>query len=177
MNIGSASWNCVDGPVVRTESGDGPLEAHVHRSLLALTFAACSNTVPISPTSSIPVTSPSQTVERAPRSTTPTVASSPTVVCRLAADACTEAIGLVRESDPLDVARAQAIVVADVCPPTVACDRLYPFDSLVVLVPIARPREITIAFEVTGINRPERVVRFAQALPAHIAALVANVGG
>jgi hypothetical protein len=146
-------------------------------ALLTLTLAACSNTPPIGPAPSVPVTSPTQTPVVAPASASPTVAPSPAITCRLSADACAKAIGLVRQSHPLDVAQAHAIVVADVCPPSVVCDRLYPFDSLVVLVPLAQARAAAIAFEVTGINGPERVEPFSQALPAHIAALVATAGG
>jgi hypothetical protein len=143
-------------------------------ALLTLSLAACANTPPISPAPSVPVTSPTQTAVGAPTSAAPTVAPSPAITCRLSADACVKAIGLVRPSDPLDVAQAHAIVVADVCPPSVACDRRYPFDSLVVLVPPAKARAAAIAFEVTGTDGPERVEAFSQALPAHIAALVAT---
>jgi hypothetical protein len=146
-------------------------------ALFALTLAACSNTPPFSPALSVPVTSPTQTAFVAPASASPTVAPSPAITCRLSADACVKAIGLVRQSHPQDVAQAHAIVVADVCPPTAACDRLYPFDSLVVLVPLAQARATVIAFEVTGINGPERVEPFSRALPAHVAALVATAGG
>jgi hypothetical protein len=145
-------------------------------ALLTLTFAACSNTPSISPAPSFPVASPTQTAVVAPASAGPTLAPSPAIMCRLSADVCVKAIGLVRQSHPLDVAQAHAIVVADVCPPSVACDRLYPFDSLVVLVPLAQGRATAIAFEVTGTNGPERVGPFSQALPAHIAALVATAG-
>jgi hypothetical protein len=131
-----------------------------------MSLAACANTIPISPAPSPPLASP----------TPPAVAASPAITCRLSADDCANAIGLVRQLDPLDVVSAHAIVVADVCPPSMACDRLYPFDSLVVLVPLAQTRATAIAFKVTGTNGPERVAAFSQALPAHIAALVAAAG-
>jgi hypothetical protein len=146
-------------------------------ALLILILAACSTAPPISPGPSVAVTAPTQTAVVATASGSPTVASSPAITCRLSADACAKAIALVRQSHPLDVAQARAIVVADVCPPSVACDRLYPFDSLVVLVPPAQAGATAIAFEVTGINGPERVEPFSQALPEHIAALVAAAGG
>ena len=145
-------------------------------ALLAMSLAACANTLPISPAPSTPVASPTPTAVVVPPSATPTVTPSPAITCRLSADDCAKAIGLVRQLDPLDVVRAHAIVVADVCPPSMACDRFYPFDSLVVLVPLAQARATAIAFEVTGTNGPERVAAFSQALPAHIAALVAAAG-
>jgi len=105
-------------------------------ALLALILAACSNTPPISPGPSVAVTSPTSTAVVAGASASPTVAPPPAITCRLSADTCAKAIGLVRQSHAEDVAQAHAIVVADVCPPSVLCDRLYPFDSLVVLVPL-----------------------------------------
>ena len=143
-------------------------------ALLAMSLAACANTLPISPAPSTPVASPTPTAVVVPPSATPTVAPSPAITCRLSAEACAKAISLVRQIDPLDVAQAHAIVVADVCPPSVACDRLHPFDSLVVLVPLAQARATAVAFEVTGTDGPERVAAFSRALPAHIAALVAT---
>jgi hypothetical protein len=145
-------------------------------ALLTLTLAGCSNPLPISPAPSVAVASPTPALVASP-SAAPTEASSPAIMCRLSADACAKAIGLVRQSDPLDDAQARAIVVADVCPPSVACDRLYPFDSLVVLVPLDKARATAIVFEVTGTDGPERVAAFSRALPAHIAALVATASG
>jgi hypothetical protein len=63
-------------------------------------------------------------------------------------------------------------VVADVCPPTTLCDRLYPFDSIVVLVPSASASWAQVAFQVVGRDGPERVEPWSGALPQHIAALL-----
>jgi hypothetical protein len=90
----------------------------------------------------------------------------------ITAESCQKAIGLVRDTHPLEVAEAIAIAVADVCPPTVVCDRLYPFDSIVVLVPPARASWAQVGFQVVGIDGPERVEPWSGALPQHIAALL-----
>lgn len=111
--------------------------------------------------------------------TTPTLvpagAAEPTVIwCRLTIQSCTTAIDLVREGHPGEVAAAWAIVVADVCPPTVVCDRLYPFMSAVVLVPPPGGSVDPRPFLVVGKDyRPERVDENGIGpIPEHIAAMI-----
>jgi len=101
----------------------------------------------------------------------------PTVVCgRLDAQPCEAAIDLVREAHPRDVAAAWAIVVDDVCPPTMLCDRLYPFDSVVVLVPSPGLSADPLAFEVVGLDdKPERAEAWTGSLPPHIVALIQSL--
>jgi hypothetical protein len=53
------------------------------------------------------------------------------------------------------------------------CDRKYPFDSLVVLVPPPGGSVKPQAFEVVGLGEvPERVQPWPDAIPAHIEALI-----
>ena len=107
----------------------------------------------------------------------PTVAPAPIVVCgRIAAEPCDKAIGLVREGHPREVAAAWAIVVDDVCAPTVICDRLYPFMSAVVLVPTPGSSTEPQPFLVVGKDYwPERVEAWTGTLPKHIVALIQGV--
>lgn len=85
-------------------------------------------------------------------------------------ESCRQAIGLVGDTHPREVAEAMAIVVADVCAPDVLCDRRYPFDSIVVLVPPAGASWAQLAVKVVGIDGPERVEPRTGALPQHVEA-------
>jgi hypothetical protein len=142
--------------------------------VLAMGFlAACANTPPVPPSATANPSAPTSSPRAAERSISATAAPSPTVICAgITAESCQKAIGLVRNTHPLEIAGALAIVVADVCPPTVACDRLYPFDSIVVLVPRAGASWARAAFRVVGTGDPERVEAWSGALPQHIAALL-----
>lgn len=142
--------------------------------VLAIGFlAACANTPPTPPSATAPSSAPTSSPRAAEPSRPATAAASPAVNCAgITAESCQKAIGLVRDMYPLEVAEALAIVVADVCPPTVACDRLYPFDSIVVLVPPASASWAQVAFQVVGKGGPERVESWSGALPHHIAALL-----
>jgi hypothetical protein len=99
----------------------------------------------------------------------PTPAPSPAVVCQIVAADCEKAIELVRKQAPADVSAADTIVVADICPPDVVCDRLWAFDSIVAFV---RAGTLIAAYEVTGVRGPEVASRVVAPLPAHIEALV-----
>jgi hypothetical protein len=140
--------------------------------------AACANTPPVPPSAAAPTIAPTSSARAAepsaPAKVEPaTVAPSPSVNCgRIGAESCQKAIGLVRDTQPLEVAAALAIVVDDVCPPPVICDRLYPFDSIVVLVPPATASWAQVAFEVVGLDGPERVEPWSAALPQHVVALL-----
>ena len=107
----------------------------------------------------------------------PPVATVPVIVCgRLGSDPCHAAIELVRQADPTRVEAAAAIVVDDVCAPTIICDRLYPFDALVVLVASSGTSAESHAYQVVGLDyEPERVEGWEGPIPAHIAALVQGV--
>jgi hypothetical protein len=125
------------------------------------------------PTSSEP-TSPTSGLES---QSAPPVATVPVIVCgRLDPDPCHAAIELVRQADPKRVEAATAIVVDDVCAPTVLCDRLYPFDALVVLVASSGGPTESHVYQVVGLDyQPERVEAWAGPVPAHITALVQGV--
>jgi hypothetical protein len=109
--------------------------------------------------------------------------SQPTTVCgRLTPSSCAAVIQLVRSLHPSSVLMTGAIVVDDTCPPPrrsagtmviTMCDRKYPFDSLVVLVPPPGGSVKPQAFEVVGLGEvPERVQPWPDAIPAHIEALI-----
>ena len=142
--------------------------------VLAIEFlAACANTTPLPPSGTATPSAPTSSPRAAEPSVPSTAAASPTVTCTgITAESCQKAIGLVRDTYPLEVAEALAILVVDVCPPTVACDRLYPFDSIVVLVPRAGASWAQVALRVVGQGDPERVEAWSGALPQHIAALL-----
>jgi hypothetical protein len=93
------------------------------------------------------------------------------VTCADTPESCQKAIGLVGGTHPVEVAEALAIVVADVCPPTAVCDRLYPFDSIVVLVPRVGASWAQVAFRVVGKDGPERIESWSGAIPQHAALL------
>lgn len=141
---------------------------------LAVGFlAACADTPPVPPSATAPSSAPTSSPRAAEPSTPATAAGSPAVTCTgITPESCQKAIGLVRDIQPLEVAEALVILVADVCPPTVACDRLYPFDSIVVLVPPASASWAQVAFQVVGKIGPERVESWSGALPQHVAALL-----
>jgi hypothetical protein len=107
----------------------------------------------------------------------PPVATVPVIVCgRLDPDPCHAAIELVRQAEPERVEAAAAIVVDDLCAPTVLCDRLYPFDVLVLLVSSSGVLAESHAYQVVGLDyQPERVEAWEGPIPAHIAALVQGV--
>lgn len=135
-------------------------------------LAACVNATPV-PSATTPSSAPTPTPRAAEPSKPATAVASPAVHCAgVTAESCQKAIGLVRDAHPREVAEAFAIVVADVCPPTVVCDRLYPFDSIVVLVPPASSPWAQVALEVVGKDGPERVDSWSGAVPQHVAALL-----
>jgi hypothetical protein len=61
-----------------------------------------------------------------------------------------KAVALARVGQGAEVAGATRIVVDDTCPPTVVCDRLYPFDSIVVFVTAGADTTGWYAFSVVG---------------------------
>jgi hypothetical protein len=106
-----------------------------------------------------------------PRSTSPAPPAriSASVVCKIRAADCARAVQLVGATAPADVAAADAIVVADSCPPDSMCDRMWAFDSIVAL---ARGGRLVGAYEVTGASGPEVVRGAVAVLPRHIDELV-----
>lgn len=115
-----------------------------------------------------------------PTSTSPVVigatsptAAAPAVTCgRIPADSCDRAIDLVRDGHQSEVVHASAIVVDDVCPPTVICDRLYPFDSIVVIVAAEGVLGDPLTLRVFGTDGPESVRAWQGGLPRHVVLLL-----
>ena len=108
-------------------------------------IAGC--TTPPRPTAANATTTPTNSPSRAPQTTlTPSPEPSPAVVCEIVQAECEKAIELVRAQAQIDLDAADAIVVADICPPEVVCDRLWAFDSIVAFV---RAGSLIAAYKVT----------------------------
>jgi hypothetical protein len=120
------------------------------------------------------LSSGSPTVVQTDPSATDGPTSAPIVTCSgVSAEGCTAAVALVRQTYPDEFARTFRVVVADSCPPTMVCDRAFPFDAYVVL--IAPDGAQVRAVQVVGRNGPERIFGPAPSpLPPHVEALVAT---
>jgi hypothetical protein len=99
----------------------------------------------------------------------------PIIVCgRIDREDCEASIAIVRGQHEAPVESARAIVVDDSCPPTMACDRAYPFAVLVVLMPV-NANEAIQAFQVVGTDGPEEIVGSSPFIPQHIQDLISTV--
>ena len=90
---------------------------------------------------------------------------------RISSAACAQAIVLARAGHEAEVAGATRIVVDDTCAPSpVICDRLYPFDSVVVFVTAGADSTGWYAFHVVGLeyNAPTKAEPWLGDLPAHV---------
>jgi hypothetical protein len=146
-------------------------------ALVATVLAAsCGSTnPPPSPSRSLPVLvtpAPTATASNA----TPAPSEHLTVVeCgRLGVNVCSEAIGVARKALPAEWGIPFGIAADDACPPRAACDRLHPFQAIVVFIPAASASSKPQAFDVFGTTGPERADRWTEALPEHIVALVSK---
>jgi hypothetical protein len=110
---------------------------------------------------SVPASAPSASLSASPPSASlapPTQSNAPSarpslgiVECgQISAAACAKAVALARAGHEAEVAGATRIVVDDTCPPTVVCDRIYPFDSIVVFVTAGADTTGWYAFSVVG---------------------------
>ena len=103
---------------------------------------------------------------------------------RIGQEACLESIAIVRAGYPAAVDSARAIVVDDTCPRSppgdadvsygLICDRVYPFDALVVLVPADASEQLS-WFSVVGSDGPEEILALYSSIPDHILDLIAAV--
>jgi hypothetical protein len=89
---------------------------------------------------------------------------------RITSAACAQAIALARAGHEAEVAGATHIVVDDTCPSTAVCDRLYPFDSVVVFVTAGADTTGWYTFHVYGLepNAPTKAEPWLGAVPAHV---------
>lgn len=98
---------------------------------------------------------------------------------RISPEACATAIDLVRAGHQADVVGATRIVMDDTCPTrrpsagimiTTICDRLYPFDTIVVFVTAGGDTTGWYAFSVTGLedNTPTTVKPWVGEIPTHV---------
>lgn len=120
-----------------------------------------SSAPPVGPTASV---APPPSARAAPL-------SNPVVDCgRLGTVACDRAIALARIGHGAELAATTRIVADDACPPEALCDRLYPFDSIVVFVTAGADATDWYAFRVTGLEYsvPTKAEPWLADLPAHI---------
>jgi hypothetical protein len=83
--------------------------------------------------------------------------------------ACERAIALARAGNEGDLVGTTLIVVDDICAPEVMCDRMFPFDSIVVFVTAGGDTTGWYAFHVVGTNdMPEKAERWQDDIPRHI---------
>jgi hypothetical protein len=86
-------------------------------------------------------------------------------------DACAQAIALARAGHEDEVVGATRIVVSDTCPPPGICDRLYPFDTIVVFVTAGADTTGWYAFHVFGLGTvPTDSESWQGAIPLHVIA-------
>jgi hypothetical protein len=117
---------------------------------------------------------PSPPVPAAPASASaaPSEVLPPSIVdCgRNSSTACAQAVVLARAGHEAEVAGATRIVVDDTCPPSVMCDRLYPFDSVVVFVTAGADTTGWYAFHIVGLeyDAPTKAEPWPGDLPAHV---------
>ena len=88
---------------------------------------------------------------------------------RIAADACAQAIALARAGNEADLVGTTLIVVDDICAPEVMCDRMFPFDSIVVFVTAGGDTTGWYAYHVVGPGDvPTQAERWQEEIPRHI---------
>jgi hypothetical protein len=115
------------------------------------------------------------TLRLAPTAPDATDAIEPTLACgQINQEDCEASVEIVRGQDAAAVDGARAIVVDDVCAPTMICDRVYPFHVLVVLIPVNTDEPIQ-AFNVVGSDGPEEILASPPSIPPHIQDLIATV--
>lgn len=89
---------------------------------------------------------------------------------RISPEACATAIDLVRAEHGAVVAGATRIVMDDTCTPRAVCDRLYPFDSIVVFVTAGADTTGWYAYSVVGLeyDTPTTVRGWPGAIPIYV---------
>jgi hypothetical protein len=93
---------------------------------------------------------------------------------RIAPAACEQAIALARAGNEADLVGTTLIVVDDTCPPGGMCDRMYPFDTIVVFVTAGADTTGWYASHVFGLDAkvPTAAERWQADIPSHIIARV-----
>ncbi len=131
-------------------------------------------TVATLPSASVAASAPPASMSARPPSASAAPSARPAIEVvdcgQISAAACAKAVALARAGHEAEVAGAAWIVVDDTCPPTVACDRLYPFDSVVVFVTAGADTTGWYAFSVVGneYNVPTQATPWVGELPAHV---------
>jgi hypothetical protein len=89
---------------------------------------------------------------------------------RISPAACARAIALARKGHEPEVAGASRIVVDDACSRDSMCDRMYPFDSVVVFVTAGGDTTGWYAYEVQGLeyDKPTKVQRWDGEIPTWV---------
>ena len=100
----------------------------------------------------------------------PTSNPGQTILCgRYGIELCRSTIDVARGIYRGEVDAASEIAVDDACPPPAICDRKYPFDAVVGIVPGGTGPGSPFAFEVVGLgDQPERVEPWVGPLPIQI---------
>jgi hypothetical protein len=89
---------------------------------------------------------------------------------RIEPAACERSIALARAGNEADVGSATLVVVDDLCAPDVMCDRMFPFDSVVVFVTAGGDTTGWYAFHAFGLDAsmPTQAERWEDEIPRHI---------
>ena len=89
---------------------------------------------------------------------------------RSAPDACAQAIALARAGNEAVLRGTTHIVVDDICAPEILCDRMYPFDSMVVFITAGADTTGWIAFHAFGrdARMPTDAEPWPEEIPAHV---------
>lgn len=84
--------------------------------------------------------------------------------------ACAKAVDLARSGHEYELAGTSLIVVRDTCPPPSVCDRMYPFDVIVVFVTAGADTTGWYAFHVFGLDAkvPTDVEPWRGDIPSHV---------
>jgi hypothetical protein len=92
---------------------------------------------------------------------------------RIVPAACEKAIALARAGNEADLVGTTLIVVDDICAPEVICDRMFPFDSIVVFVTSGGDTTGWYAYHVVGLgDMPTQAERWQEEVPRHIEARI-----
>ena len=124
-------------------------------------------------TSSTQIASPAAVESRA------SAPSSPAVRCvgvsEAEPDVCAKMVAALRDAHPREVEDASRIVIVDLCPEQVLCDRFYLYDAVAVIVPADGGVANALSLRVFGHQgQPFGIEAWPGRLPDHVAAVLAQ---
>ena len=105
--------------------------------------------------------------------------SSPAVRCVGVSEAepnvCAKMVAALRDAHPHEVDDASRIVIVDLCPEQVLCDRFYLYDAVAVIVPADGGLANALSLRVFGHQgQPFGIEAWPGRLPDHVAAVLAQ---